>query len=92
MATESNHPTPPPPEASESDLLDFEGLRQDLGLVLTAPLRHPRLAVGSFLSVAVLAAASSLVIRDVYQVQAEILAQRNPVMLTLSNPGIHRGD
>jgi uncharacterized protein involved in exopolysaccharide biosynthesis len=92
MSTEPHQPPAPPPETEGGDLINFAILRQDAGFVLRAPLRHRRLAAICFASVVVLAAASSLVIRDVYQVQAGILALRNPVMLTLSNPGLARGN
>lgn len=81
MSTDPTQPPPPPAEEDGDELFDLAGLRQDLGFVLRAPLRHRRLAVISFASVALLAAASSLVVPDVYQVQADILAQRSPAML-----------
>jgi uncharacterized protein involved in exopolysaccharide biosynthesis len=79
------------PEPEHDGIIDFAGLRDDVSFVLHAPLRHPRIAAGCLAFVLVVAAASSLVFRDIYQVQASLLAQRNPVMLVLSNPGLARG-
>ncbi len=88
-------PTPQPPRAHEpddgADLFDLSGLRNDAGFVLRAPRRHKRLAIGCFVGVAVLAGLSSLLLPDIYRVEAGILALRNPVMSTLSNPSLMRG-
>jgi uncharacterized protein involved in exopolysaccharide biosynthesis len=78
-------------EDKDDDFVDFAGIRNDISFVLRSPKRHPKLAAGCVLFVLIAAAASSLVIKDIYQVQASLLAQRNPVMLTLSNPGLARG-
>lgn len=80
-----------PGAEADGDLIDYSSLRLDAGYALRAPLRHKRAALACFLLVVALALASSFVVRDVYQAQAGILAQRNPVMLTLSNPGLARG-
>lgn len=91
----STEPTPQPNRAPEpgdsADLFDLSGLRNDAGFVLRAPRRHKRLAIACFAGVAVLAALSSFLLPDVYRVQAGILALRNPVMSTLSNPSLMRG-
>jgi uncharacterized protein involved in exopolysaccharide biosynthesis len=83
MSTDSSQiPRPPTESEGEGDeLFDLAGLRQDVAFVLRAPTRHRRLAGIAFASIALLAAASSLVVPDVYQVQADILAQRSPAML-----------
>jgi uncharacterized protein involved in exopolysaccharide biosynthesis len=83
-------PAKPSEEEVDPGLIDFVGIRNDIGFVLRSPWRHPRLAAGCVLFVLVAAAASSLVVKDIYQVQASLLAQNNPVMLTLSNPGLMR--
>jgi uncharacterized protein involved in exopolysaccharide biosynthesis len=88
--------TPPParPAAEDTDpgLIDFVGIRNDIGFVLRSPLRHRWLAAACLLFVLAAAAASSLVVKDIYQVQASFLAQGSWVMLTLANPGLIRGD
>lgn len=91
LTTEPTSSQQDPVGGEGSEVLDYEGLRHDVGFVLRAPLRHKRLAAAAFLAVAAAAAASALVFRDVYQVQAEILALRNPVMSALSNPSLARG-
>jgi uncharacterized protein involved in exopolysaccharide biosynthesis len=89
----TSEPTPPrPPEPDEgADLFDLSGLRNDVGFVLRAPRRHKRLSLVCFAAVVAMAGLSSFFIRDVYRVQATILALRNPVMSTLSNPNLPRG-
>ena len=91
MTTEPIAPQRDSGGGEASAVLDYEGLRHDIGFVLRASLRHRRLAAACFVAVALAAAASALVFRDIYQVQAEILALRNPVMSTLSNPSLARG-
>ncbi len=78
------------PPAAEPDALGFPTLAEHMGFVLGAPRRHWVLALGSFACVAALAVATVRVIPHRYQVQASILAQRSPVMATLSNPGMNR--
>jgi uncharacterized protein involved in exopolysaccharide biosynthesis len=91
MTTEPTpQPTRAPDPGDSADLFDLSGLRNDAGFVLRSPRRHKRLAVACFAGVAVLAALSSFLLPDVYRVQAGILALRNPVMSTLSNPGLVR--
>lgn len=78
-----------PPEDG-GEVVDYQRFRDDVGFILRSTLRHPRLALAAFALVAALAAASSVVLRDVYQVQSTILAQRSPMMSTLTNPGLAR--
>lgn len=81
----------PSREDYDPGLIDFVGIRNDIGFVLRSPLRHRWLAAGCLLFVLAAAAASSLVVKDIYQVQASFLAQTSGVMLTLANPGLVRG-
>ena len=81
---------PPPPATESADLLDYPLLREQLGFVLGSASRHRLLALASFLAVAGMGVGSLWVVPKRYQVQAIILAQRNAVMSTLSNPGLPR--
>ncbi len=80
----------PPGHAADPDALGLAALRDQLGFVLRAPRRHKALALASFLSILALAVVAVKVIPHRYQVEASILAQRNPVMAALSNPGMNR--
>jgi uncharacterized protein involved in exopolysaccharide biosynthesis len=80
----------PPGHAEDPDGLGLAALRDYLGFVLRAPRRHKALALGSFLAIVALAVAVARVIPHRYQVEASILAQRSPIMATLSNPGMNR--
>jgi uncharacterized protein involved in exopolysaccharide biosynthesis len=90
MSRESNQLQVATDTGETGDPFDLTGVRHDVGYILRAPFRHRRVALISFLAVLVVAAASSLVIRDVYQVQAGILALRSPLMGALSNPTLAR--
>jgi len=74
----------------DPDALGFGSLRDQLAFVLGSPRRHKLLALTSFVSVAALAAVVVWAMPHSYEVQASILAQRNPVMGTLTNPGMNR--
>jgi uncharacterized protein involved in exopolysaccharide biosynthesis len=77
-----------PPESS--DLFDYALLRDYGGFVLRAPLRHPLLALVCFLTMMSMAVVALKVLPKRYGAQGRILAQRNPVMWTLSNPNLSR--
>lgn len=81
MSTEPAKPTATPEGGETDELFDYGLLRDYAGFVLRSPRRHPTLAAASFALVAAVAAASSLVLPDVYQVQTSILALRNPAIL-----------
>jgi len=87
---------PPAPEsapgapAQSADLFDYRFLSNSIGFALRAPLRHKVLASVAFLLVMALGGVAVYVLPFRYQVQARILAQRNPVMSALSNPGLNR--
>lgn len=101
----SKHERPSPPAALEprppadrhasaaaegTDLFDYALLRAYAMFVLRAPRRHKKVALASFVAVLVLGIAALAVLPRRYHVQARILAQRNPVMWTLSNPNLAR--
>ncbi len=80
-----------PAASSEgADLFDYALARHWLGFVLRAPRRHPWVAAACFLAIAGLGVVSLKLIPYRYQVQATLLAQRNPLMGSLSNPGLNR--
>lgn len=88
--TPSSNPPPSPNPAENTDLFDYALIRDYVGFVLRAPGRHKWVATGAFLFVAALAALSLFVLPFKYQVEARLLAQRNPLMGTLSNPTMNR--
>jgi hypothetical protein len=79
-----------PNQQDDADVFGLRALRDHLGFVLRAPRRHPVIAVATFLAVAGLVVGSVLAIPHRYQVQASLLAQRNPILGTLTNPGVVR--
>jgi len=83
-------PGHPPSRDGEADLFDYRLLRDAAVFLVRATLRHRALAFGCFLAVLAAAVASLWLLPQRYQVQARLLAQRNPVMWTLSNPGLPR--
>jgi uncharacterized protein involved in exopolysaccharide biosynthesis len=58
--------------------------------VLRAPFRHRALALACFSGVFVLSVIALLVLPFRYEVGATLLAQRAPIMSSLSNPGMNR--
>ena len=82
--------SPLPPAAEHVDLFDYGFIRDWVGFVVRAPTRHRWLALVTFLLVASTAVLASWAAPVRYQVQGKILAQRSPLMSTLSNPGINR--
>jgi uncharacterized protein involved in exopolysaccharide biosynthesis len=88
-------PAPPPdpstgPRDTSADLFDYALLRDWARFLVRAVLRH-RVVAAACLAVVLGAAISSLwLLPRRWQVQARLLAQRNPVMWTLSNPGMPR--
>jgi len=81
---------PPPAREGEADLFDYRLLRDAAAFLVRATLRHRALASLCFLAVLAAAVTSLWVLPKRWQVQARLLAQRNPVMWTLSNPGLPR--
>ena len=85
--------TPPAEEAqavASSDLFDYALLRDYLGFALRAPTRHRVLALCAFLAIVGVGLVAVFTLPIRYQVQAQILALRSPLMGTLSNPGLNR--
>lgn len=80
----------PQPQQDDADVFGLRALRDHLGFVLRAPRRHPVIAIVTFLVVAGLVVGGVLAIPHRYQVQASLLAQRLPVLGTLTNPGVNR--
>jgi len=80
----------PRPTDDAADELGLGLVVDYVGFVVRATMRHKLLAGGLFVIVAVLAALSLKVVPFRYQVQAKVLAQRNPMMAALSNPGMNR--
>lgn len=74
----------------EGDLFDLARVWQFGRFVLRAPLRHPQIAAAAFVVVALLGVAAYLVVPKRWEVTATVLAQRSPLMGTLSNPGMNR--
>ena len=81
MSSEQMEPAAPPEPGESAELFDYGRLRDYAGFVLRSPGRHPLLAAGSFLLVASLAGAAAVLLPDVYQSEATILALRNPTLL-----------
>jgi uncharacterized protein involved in exopolysaccharide biosynthesis len=80
-----------PGQGGESaDLFDYPLIGDYVGFVFRSAFRHKLRFAVSFLSIVVIATILFLVLPQQYQSQATILAQRNPVMGTLSNPGVNR--
>ncbi len=79
-----------PPDDENTDLFDYALIRHWAGFVLRSVARHRWLAALVMVSVAGLAALSWWALPFRYQVQARLLAQRTPLMATLSNPGMNR--
>jgi uncharacterized protein involved in exopolysaccharide biosynthesis len=90
MTTESSEARPLSAPGEEGYQPDLAGFRYDLGFVLRAPLRHRWVAAGCVAFVLAVAAASSLVFKDLYQVTASILVQKDPAIMNLSS-GAARG-
>lgn len=93
MATHPTTGTEPTGAASpdaEVDLFDLGPLADYAGFVLHSPLRNKRLALSTLLVVAALGVLALLVMPIRWVVTGSILAQRSPLMATLSNPGLNR--
>ena len=81
MSSEQTEPVPTPDRGESAELFDYGQLRDYAGFVLRSPGRHPLLAAASFLFVLGLAGAAAVLLPDVYQSEATILAMRNPALL-----------
>lgn len=79
-----------PAAHGDADLFELEKIWTFVLFVLRAPLRHRAVAVGAFCAVALLGAAAYVVVPKKWAVSATVLAQRSPLMGTLSNPGMNR--
>ena len=90
MSEMPNDPAPNSPGSHGADLFDYGLLRRYAGLVLRAPIRHKLVAGVSFLTVMAGAVAAICVLPPRYHVEASVLALRNPLMNTLTNPGVNR--
>jgi uncharacterized protein involved in exopolysaccharide biosynthesis len=77
-------------QAREPDLFPFANAWNWVGFVLRSVPRHKVLAASCFLAMVGLTVVALAVIPYRYQVQASLLAQRNPLMVSLSNPGLNR--
>jgi uncharacterized protein involved in exopolysaccharide biosynthesis len=86
-------PTPargPSPHTEETDLFDYKLIRDYLGFVLGSLARHRWMVALLTLATVALAGGSLWALPKTYEVQARLLAQRNQVIGTLSNPGLAR--
>ncbi len=88
--TPGHPPAERPPPEGEADLFDYRLLRDAAGFLVRATRRRRALAALCFAAVLALAVFSLWALPKRWQVQARLLAQRNPVMWTLSNPGLPR--
>ena len=68
-----------PPAESDQDLFDLGLVRDWIGFVLRAPLRHRRVAGAVFAGVVILAVVAYAMIPIRWQVQASILTQRSRI-------------
>lgn len=83
-------PTTPDVRHAEDEGLGMGPLREYALLALRAPLRHPRLSLLTFLTVASLVVVAVLVVPHRYRVRASVLAQRTSMMGVLANPTLNR--
>jgi uncharacterized protein involved in exopolysaccharide biosynthesis len=90
LAVSAHEPGAPPPVPESPDLFDYALIRNYVGFALRSPGRHKVLAIACFFLIVAVGFAAASVIPYRYQVQAKILAQRNPLMDSLSNPGLSR--
>jgi uncharacterized protein involved in exopolysaccharide biosynthesis len=85
--------TPAPSTTDPAEKFDFFGyalIGHHLAFALRAPLRHKALAVVAFLLVVGAAGLAMWGLPIRWRVQSTILAQRNPIIGSLSNPGMNR--
>jgi uncharacterized protein involved in exopolysaccharide biosynthesis len=80
--------SPPPSNADEGEV--FGPLADYALFTLRAPLRHRRLAAAIAAGCLAVGVVAALTLPRKYQVEAVVLAQRNPLMGALSNPGMNR--
>ena len=73
-----------------ADLFDYALLAHYIGFTFRAVLRHKLLAAAAFLGVVAMGLGSMVFLPKTYTVSTVILALRNPMMSTLSNPGLFR--
>jgi uncharacterized protein involved in exopolysaccharide biosynthesis len=78
------------PVVREDDPFGWAVARDYIGFVLRAPRRHWVLAIASFVIVVSLALVAARIMPVRWQVQATVLAQRNPLMNSLTNPTMSR--
>ncbi len=90
MTTILQTPQVSPPSAQNADLFDYALLRDYAGFIWRAPRRHKLLAATCFFAVVSLAVLALQVLPKRWRVAATLLAQRNPIMSMLSNPGLNR--
>jgi uncharacterized protein involved in exopolysaccharide biosynthesis len=83
-------PVGPPPRTPDTDPFGWGYLADLVGFALRAPRRHRVLAACSFVAVVLAALGALALVPFRYQVQATVLAQRTPLMGSLSNPGMNR--
>ncbi len=84
-------PAPSPrPEPDSGDLFDYALIGNCLGFAARAVRRNRALSGALFGAVLSLALTAFVVMPKTYRVQTTIFALRNPVMSTLSNPGLFR--
>ncbi len=74
----------------DSDLFDYPLIGDYVGFVLRSAKRHKVRFALAFLAVFLAALVMLALLPRQYQVQATLLAQRNPIMGTLSNPTVNR--
>ena len=83
-------PTPPVPTSQPDDGDVFGPLGEYALFALRAPLRRPRLATAILVACLAVGIVAALTLPRKYQVEAIVLVQRNPLMGTISNPGMNR--
>src|SRR5512140_2356881 len=83
-------PPAPPPPPQDPDVFDYGVIRDYLGFVFRSARRHKLIFTSCFVAVMATAAFLAAVLPSKYQVEATVLAQRSPLMGTLTNPGVNR--
>jgi uncharacterized protein involved in exopolysaccharide biosynthesis len=77
-------------DAPGATLFDWTLLRDWARFAARAVRRHPLLASAAFALVVALGVAAAWALPRTYEVEATVLALRNPVVSALSNPGVNR--
>jgi uncharacterized protein involved in exopolysaccharide biosynthesis len=90
VTTTPIRPRPPSPDPGGGTLFDWTLLRDWGGFAVRAVRRHAAVAFAAFAAVVGLGLAAAWALPRTYEVEAKVLALRNPVVSALSNPGVNR--